>query len=308
MCIRDSGGGPAGADSGYDFWFYNPNGGYSYVRSRRHNVSDNFANVGSSRTCHMKVNNWAAANHIPDGVLMNVRIRSVVNGVAGAYGPACRFTRDEATAACPPTLLFDVPGFPQFYSCGVNRNFVSSTANRLYARPIAGATQYRFTFDNAELASPIVRVANNYYLSLGWSIGVAPPLVAGQTYDVTVEAFKGGNWCIPGNVCLVTINNPVAGGQQNVALDGGSALNMWPNPNNGDVLNMSLLVADPFITSVSMDIFDLSGKRMIARTVGIQDGLINTTIDLNGDLADGMYMVKVTAGDEVFTQRVVIQK
>ena len=40
----------------------------------------------------------------------------------------------------------------------------------------------------------------------------------------------------------------------------------------------------------------------------IQDGLINTTIDLNGDLADGMYMVKVTAGDEVFTQRVVIQK
>jgi len=303
-----NGGGPAGADSGYDFWFYNPNGGYSYVRSRRHNVSDNFANVGSSRTCHMKVNNWAAANHIPDGVLMNVRIRSVVNGVAGAYGPACRFTRDEATAACPPTLLFDVPGFPQFYSCGVNRNFVSSTANRLYARPIAGATQYRFTFDNAELASPIVRVANNYYLSLGWSIGVAPPLVAGQTYDVTVEAFKGGNWCIPGNVCLVTINNPVAGGQQNVALDGGSALNMWPNPNNGDVLNMSLLVADPFITSVSMDIFDLSGKRMIARTVGIQDGLINTTIDLNGDLADGMYMVKVTAGDEVFTQRVVIQK
>ncbi|MBK6473397.1 MAG: T9SS type A sorting domain-containing protein [Flavobacteriales bacterium] len=70
---------------------------------------------------------------------------------------------------------------------------------------------------------------------------------------------------------------------------------------------------DSFISTVSMDIFDLSGKRMIARTVGIQDGLINTTIDLSrssagGDLADGMYVVKVTAGDEVFTQRMVIQK
>ena len=303
-----NGGGAAGADSGYDFWFFDPNGSYSYVRSRRHNVSDNYANVGSTRTCHMKINNWAAVNHIPNGLKLNVRVRSVVNGVAGAYGPACRFTRDEATAACPPTLLFDVPGFPQFYSCGVNRDFVANTQNRLYARPVAGATQYRFTFDNAELVSPIVRTSNNYYLTLGWAAIVAPPLVPGQSYDVTVEAFKGGNWCVPGNVCIVTINNAVAGGQQNVALDGGPALNMWPNPNNGDVLNMSLLVSDPFINVVSMDIFDLSGKRMIARTVAIQDGLVNTTIDLNGDLADGMYMVKVTAGEEVFTQRVVIQK
>jgi len=300
-----NGGGAAGADSGYDFWFFDPNGTYSYVRSRRHNVSDNFANVGSSRTCHMKINNWTG-NQIPNGLKLNVRVRPVVNGVAGAYGPACRFTRDEATAACPPTLLYDVPGFPQFYSCGVSRNFVNNTANRLYARPVGGATQYRFTFTNAELVTPIVRTSNAYYINLGWTNG--PALIAGQSYDVTVEAFKGGVWCIPGSVCIVTINNLVAGGQQNVALDGGSALNMWPNPNNGEVLNMSLHIADPFISTVSMDIFDLSGKRMVARTVGIQDGFLNTTIDLNGDLAVGMYMVKVTAGEEVFTQRVVIQK
>ena len=302
-----NGGGAAGADSGYDFWFFDPNGTYSYVRSRRHNVSDNFANVGSSRACHMKINNWTG-NQIPNGLKLNVRVRPVVNGVAGAYGPACRFTRDEAVASCPPTLLFDVPGSPQFYSCGVSRNFVNNTQNRLYARPVEGATQYRFTFTNAELVTPIVRTSNAYYINLGWTAAVAPPLVAGQSYDVTVEAFKGGTWCIPGKVCIVTINNVVAGGQQNVALDGGSALNMWPNPNNGEVLNMSLQIADPFISTVSMDIFDLSGKRMVARTVAIQDGTLNTTIDLNGDLAVGMYMVKVTAGEEVFTQRVVIQK
>ncbi len=83
---------------------------------------------------------------------------------------------------------------------------------------------------------------------------------------------------------------------------------MWPNPNNGDVMNMNLRVADPFINTVSMDIFDLSGKRMIARTVAMQNGVVNTTIELQGELASGMYMVKITAGDEVFTQRVVIQK
>ncbi|MCB0764456.1 MAG: choice-of-anchor J domain-containing protein, partial [Flavobacteriales bacterium] len=53
------GGGTAGQDptTGYDFWFYDPNGGYSFIRQRRHNVSDGFGNVGSPRTCHMQVNN-----------------------------------------------------------------------------------------------------------------------------------------------------------------------------------------------------------------------------------------------------------
>ena len=303
-----NGGGAAGADSGYDFWFYNPNGGYSYIRQRRHNVSDNFANIGSARTCHMKVNNWATANHIPNGVKLNVRVRAVVNNVPANWGPACRFVRDEALAACPPTKLFDVPGNPQFYSCGVTRQFVNNTANRIYARPVSGANKYKFTFSSGE--GTFSRVSNYYYMNLGWT--GQPSMAASGTYEVTVQASlnNGATYCVVGDVCLVTIVPTAIGGSQNAALDnnGAASLNIWPNPNNGDVLNMSLHISDPFISTVSMDIFDLSGKRMIARTVAIQDGVLNTTIDLNGDLAVGMYMVKVTAGDEVFTQRVVIQK
>ena len=294
--------------TGYDFWFYDPNGGYSYIRQRRHNVSDNFANIGSSRTCHMKVNNWATANHIPDGVKLNVRVRAVVNNVPGNWGPACRFVRDEALAACPPTKLFDLQGSPQFYSCNVTRAFIPNAANRLYARPVSGANKYKFTITSAELATPIVKVVNTYYLTLGWTSG--PTMNVGETYDVTVQASfnNGASYCVIGDACYVSIISNAVGGQQSFALDGGSALNMWPNPNNGEVLNMSLHIADPFISTVSMDIFDLSGKCMIARTMAIQNGVLNTTIDLNGDPAVGMYMVKVTAGDEVFTKRVVIQK
>ena len=133
----------------------------------------------------------------------------------------------------------------------------------------------------------------------------------GETYDVTVQASfnNGASYCVVGDACSVSIISNAVGGQQSIVLDGQrSELNMWPNPNNGDVLNISLRVADPFISTVNMDIFDLSGKRMIARTIGIQDGVLNTTIDLNGDVAVGMYMVKIIAGEELFTQRVVIQK
>jgi len=40
----------------------------------------------------------------------------------------------------------------------------------------------------------------------------------------------------------------------------------------------------------------------------VQDGFVNTTIALNGELANGMYMVSITAGTSTFTERLVIQK
>ncbi|MCC6541105.1 MAG: T9SS type A sorting domain-containing protein, partial [Flavobacteriales bacterium] len=56
-----------------------------------------------------------------------------------------------------------------------------------------------------------------------------------------------------------------------------------------------------------VDIFDLTGKRVSARTIAVQDGFVKTNLDLNGDLAGGMYMVHVTAGDKTYTERLVIQ-
>jgi hypothetical protein len=34
---------------------------------------------------------------------------------------------------------------------------------------------------------------------------------------------------------------------------------------------------------------------------------VNTVLDLNGDLAGGLYMVNITAGDKTYTERLVIQ-
>jgi len=296
--------------SGYDFWIYNPNGGYSYIRQRRNNVSDNFGAVGSTRSCHMKVNNWAAANHIPNGVKMNIRVRAVVNNVPKNWGPACRFVRDEVLANCPPTKLFDVPGSPQFFSCGVTRAFNNQSSNRLYARPVTGANKYKFTITSAELATPIVKEVSVYYLTLGWTSG--PVMVSGQTYEVTVQASvnNGATYCAVGETCLVTINNNVTSGVgQNMAINStGATLNMWPNPNNGAELNVTLSGVAEKMNTVSLDIFDLSGKRIITRTLGVQDGFVNQVVDLNGEISTGMYLVKVTVGEQVYTERLVIQK
>jgi len=72
------------------------------------------------------------------------------------------------------------------------------------------------------------------------------------------------------------------------------------------------------INPVSVDIFDMTGKCVSART--ILDGFINTVLDLNPRsgpgqaLAGGLYMVNITtvgpkgtAGDKTYTERLVIQ-
>ncbi|MBK6551213.1 MAG: T9SS type A sorting domain-containing protein [Flavobacteriales bacterium] len=83
---------------------------------------------------------------------------------------------------------------------------------------------------------------------------------------------------------------------------------MYPNPNRGDQLYINLSAVDADVNTVSVDIYDLTGKRISARTIAVQDGFLNSVLDLNGEIASGLYMVNITAGDKIYTERLVIQK
>ncbi|MBX2979024.1 MAG: T9SS type A sorting domain-containing protein [Flavobacteriales bacterium] len=300
-------------NTGYEFWFYNPNGGYSFRKFRPHNVSDGYGNVGATRACHLKVNNWAVANHIPQFDLMNVRVRSRVSGVNSGWGAACRFVRDEALSACPPTKLMDIPG-NQFLSCNQFRQF-GVAGSRIHARPVTGANLFQWRFRIEAENVEIIRTSTSYFLNLNWNAGVAAPLLIGKTYEVDVRASKdgGATWCGLGgdpwgDICSLTIGTPPAvDGNQNMSLSADGVLAMWPNPNNGTEVWISLDGIDASIETVTVDIHDLFGKRVSARILPTQDGSLLTALPLNGDLAAGMYMVTVIAGDAQYVQRLVIQ-
>ena len=325
------------ANSGYEFWIFDPNGTYSFRRFRSHNVSDGFAPATANRACHMKINNWINSGltpHIPANVLMNVRVRGRVNGVnVGEFGQTCRMMIDAARAACPLVWLQDNPANTSDFSCGVTRNFggTNSPANKIVAKPPqfypaapAGALRYQFRFRIPGEGVCILRPAQtSALLYLNWNTGT--PLDCGKTYEVDVRVSKdgGATWCVDssnpacypnpitawGRMCTVTIN-PCAlvgeGGNQNLALNNGG-LTMYPNPNRGDQVFITLSEIAADVQTVTVDIFDLSGKRVTARTIAVQDGFLNTALDLNGDLAGGMYLVNITAGDKTYTERLVIQ-
>ncbi|MFN3875255.1 MAG: delta-60 repeat domain-containing protein, partial [Flavobacteriales bacterium] len=305
------------ASTGYDFWFFNPNGGYTFRRSRRHSTSDGFAPASATRACHMKINNWAAANHIPAFTLMNVRVRPVVLGVPGDWGPAYRFKIDPVRAACPLTKLMDIPGNP-YLSCGQYRDW--GGGNFIHARPVSGANKYQFRFRLLDNTLYTVRTSNTYFLQLNWG---PSPLVPGTTYKVDVRAsFDGGaTWCsdLPtpldpwGDVCLLTINSSfaalaagsVAPADEGAAGDEPVALTLWPNPlRSGEALNLAVAGARQGLP-LDLEVVDATGRRAHAQTLLMGEGAWQGAVLLDG-LAPGSYVLRAATGDRQWTERLLV--
>jgi hypothetical protein len=329
--------GVSNANSGYEFWFYDPNGSYSFRRFRSHATSDGYGS-GALRACHFKVNGWVnsgATPHLPANTLLNVRVRGRVAGSNLEFGPACQFKIDATLAACPRVKLQDDPANTSDYSCGVFRNFGGggNANNRIYANPpqavpavASSNVRYQFRFRIPGEGICIVRPPQtSAQMTLNWTTGTL--LECSKTYevDVRVSLNGGATWCFGpattdqaaacadtddwGKVCNVTIN-PCGGGNggaSNMIVDGNSTFTMYPNPNRGDQLFVSLSSVEKGVNTVSVDIYDLTGKRVMARTIPVQDGFVNTNVELGSQLAGGLYMVNVTAGDKAYTERLVIQ-
>ena len=86
-----------------------------------------------------------------------------------------------------------------------------------------------------------------------------------------------------------------------------SKVQLHPNPNRGDQFQLTIEDLPEEVLTADVDIHDLFGKRVAARTYPAQGGVLNTVVDLDGQLAAGMYLVSITVGDQHFTERLVIE-
>ena len=160
-------------------------------------------------------------------------------------------------------------------------------------------------------------------------VNTAAPLVACKQYLVEVRASfdNGVTWCdtyapaapnpyspLWGRTCILNTSGCLTGGNQNMATDLAAGINLYPNPNNGEQLFLSIDMIQAGVEKVTMDIYDSFGKRVSASTIAVNEGFVNTSVDLKGSLAAGMYIVNITAvdptgktGDAVYSERLVIQ-
>jgi secreted PhoX family phosphatase len=306
--------GVSNATSGYQMWWYAPNGGYSFKRFQSHNTTNGLP-ASATRACHFRINSWSG-NQLAEATFYNVKVRGRVNGVYGNWGAACRFMVDNAAAQCPRTNLMDLVG-NQFLSCGQSRAIGANVL--VHARPVKrltascawqNANRYQFRFRIASESVTIVKTSasNQYWVN---TIGLA----CGKTYDVDVRASfdNGASWCATGDpygtVC--TLTTTACSSSMTQETTGGTAvearISMYPNPNRGDQVFLSIGSIEEGVETVSVDIFDAFGKRVSARTIAAQDGFVNSVVELNGELSAGFYLVNVTAGSASWSERLVVQ-
>ena len=309
-------------NNGYQMWWYDPNGGYSFRRFQNHNTTNGLP-ASSTRACHFRVNGWSG-NQLQNGTLYNVKVRTMQGGVYQAWGPACRFKLDPNRADCPLTNLMDIPGNNSL-SCGGSRAIGSSQAHLVHARPVkkmvnnawVNANKYQFRFRIPDEFIDITKTSGTgqYWVN---TLGLTPC----KTYQVEVRASfdNGATWCdahpaanpyapLWGRTCLLNTTGCVQGGNENMALDSApeAELLLFPNPNNGQQVQVSLSEVSAGVDRVNIDITDAFGKLVATRTLAVNARMVNTVLELNGELAGGLYVVNVHAGAYTYTRRLVIQ-
>ena len=119
------------------------------VHSRRvllTHASNNYYFPGGPDRCSYLLLSSITTSPIPHDMLLNVRVRSMVNGVYSEFGSACRFKID-LTNQCPTTGLVSDQSDPH-NSCGLVGVLLNGSRT-LYATPVSGANKYQFEFSNA---------------------------------------------------------------------------------------------------------------------------------------------------------------
>ncbi len=293
------------ADDGYQFWFFEPSSGYSRRIFRNHATSGGFGPANAIRATKLALNN-IQTNPLPTNTLLNVRVRSRVNGVDSPWGPACRFR--IAVDPCPSTKLIDTQNHQNF-SCGVQREFGGS--DKVHCFPVAGANKYRFRFENANEGYLRNIATNTPTLVLNW---VTLPLVNGGIYDVQVQAsFDGGTtYCPLGDVCVVNILNvPAQNGRAmettEVAALGTERPEVWPNPTADGSFDVRWTVPMVQEGTITLEVLDLNGRTLHQERIAMADGFLQAHITPQQHLSSGVYLMRFTAEGTQHMERLVVR-
>ncbi|MCB0790889.1 MAG: T9SS type A sorting domain-containing protein [Flavobacteriales bacterium] len=274
----------------YQFEFCDPNAGWR----RRIAVPRNWVKISEMQTYPL----------VPGTTyFVHVRVDQGASGFSDDnFGPGCEMAVDPS-AANPCTQLIDDPDLPTF-SCGATKSF--GGGDKIWTRPIAGATQYRFRFENAGEGYVRYLVKPTYVLVLNWT---TYPLEDGVTYDVSVESFMGGQWSgFCGNVCALTIQNTNAALTRELSTEEGQRvdLEIWPNPTDGRGFEVLATGGANVITERTMTISDMTGRVVLTRRFA-QAGDLRTTVSLPDGLPAGSYLVSITSDQHVAHRTLIVR-
>jgi hypothetical protein len=289
-------------DDGYQFWFFNPDGGYSRKITITHAYNNWWFPIGADRCSYLKLDN-IVTNQLPANTLLNVRVRSQVNGVFSEFGPTCRF-RIDLVVTCPSTQLIAELTDPQF-SCGLT-NVLLNGSTTLYSVPVASANRYAWEFSRPGHVRRITSPTSTLNL-IEWTTS---PLAYNSTYNVRVCASfdNGVSYCPYGSTCQLSLGAPPEnGGRTMEGRIADAVLAMWPNPNVGDLLHLQIGGLADVQRSVAVGVYSLTGESVRQEIILSTGTTLNASIALPSGTPSGIYIVSLAVDGVTYSDRLVVQ-
>lgn len=296
------------ANTGYQFWIFNPHGGYSRRIYKSHKNPGPGQPPGPTACAHLKLNSLQT-NPVPILTMLNVRVRSRVDGIYGSFGPACTMKIDPYAQVCPTTKLVDNQSNPNF-SCYVQRTFGGS--QKVVAYTVSGANKYQFEFVNTDEGYARTIASSNNSRTLNWT--TVQPLCGTYIYQVRVRAsFDGGQtWCPWGAACPVTITNslnsctPPGGQLRAMTGEEEASFSVFPNPVTDNSFVVQLPIAGEDERAL-LTVTNMFGSVVHREEIRITTGNSAVMVHLPHGIASGAYAVDVVAGGHRWSTRLIVQ-
>ena len=246
--------------------------------------------------------NYALTNSVlaPEVVTVNGAATGTCNDVTIAAQPAVEV---RSTQRCPATL---------FRSTFLNAVRVSG------ANPICGVLNYTYEFTRvvsctndtlAGLPVEFTTAGSSPYLQLG----VLPAGASAGAWNVRVRPnFTYGTGAY-GPVQRILVSGTAASGmlaEEEVAqaderaFELNATASIYPNPSNGDMIAINF--TDLTSNQVQVRVMDAMGREVFRSAYSVE-GSLNQIITFNQTLAAGMYMVEMTDGTHVVSERMIVK-
>jgi len=209
----------------------------------------------------------------------------------------------RSSQRCPATLL---------RSAFLNATRVTG------ANSICGVLNYTYEFTpvvscadgtSAGLATEFTTAGSSPYLQLG----VLPAGVAPGAWNVRVRPnFAYGNGTY-GPTQRILVSGTAASGmltEEEVAqldsksLELNASASIYPNPSNGDMIAINF--TDLTSNQVQVRVLDAMGREVFRSAYSVE-GSLNQIITFDQNLAAGMYMVEMTDGSHVVSERMIVK-
>jgi hypothetical protein len=236
----------------------------------------------------------------PEVVTVNGTATGTCNDVTMAAQPAVEV---RSTQRCPASLL---------------RSTWLQATRVAGGTSICGVTSYTFEFTpvvscadgtSAGLATEFTTGSSSPYIQLGvlpagaapgaWNVRARPNFAYGNgTYGPTQRILVSGT-----AASGMLAEEEVAQAEER-AMELNVSASIYPNPSNGDMIAINF--TDLTSNQIQVRVLDAMGREVFRSAYGVE-GSLNQIITFDQTLAAGMYMVEMTDGSHVVSERMIVK-